>query len=601
MSLRLCHFGCIAFIANVIAVSELTPLAYAQSAMAPSQAVPVAQLQSLPAPGTLIPRREMPLPQNEDFPAEEGPASPFQPSLPSASPLPADGLDAVPGEFMIREVVFRGNTAFSDGELRELIKSTLLEIETVTVADIYRAAEQINQKYAAAGYVTTGTLPQIFLDADGNLTFAQDGQVIFQVVEGRLEAIEVVGTERLAESYVRSRLELATQPPLNEQRLVDALQLLYDDPLIDQVDAVLDGGTETGTNILRIRIKEADSFEVATFIDNQRSPNVGTFQQGIQASEGNLFGLGDRVALTYSHTEGSNGVSLGYTLPLNPQEGQLQVNYSYISSRLITPDIADLDIQSTGSYLDLTWQQPLVRTPRQEFTVGVTGSYRQNQVVFGESIFGSPVGFPAAGANDEGRSQVTALRLFQSWVSRNPVEVTAVRSQLSLGLGGAFGGTVNAAGPDSRFVSWRGQAQYQRRWASDLRLSIRGDLQVASRQLLPVEQFGLGGQSTVRGYRQDVLLADNGGFASVEAWLPVARFPQHDGILYVTPFIDIGRVWSADEVAANSLAATGLGLRWQQNNVTALLELGIPLIDEPDSDRTWQEKGIHFSLMVSDW
>lgn len=565
----------------------------------PEPALPLDGLvQPLPDPDDILPPRKPP-----EFEGEEGPESPFlpaQPSVPMDLDTPPEGAAAI--FVQVDDVIFEGNTAFTDEELQRVTQSILSVHERGTVADIYRAAAAINEHYQEAGYLTTGTLPQIFLDDTGQLTFVSDGTVTLRIFEGSLEAIAVFGTERLSEDYIRSRLELATQEPLNEQRLLDALQLLYNNPLIDKVDAILDSGTATGSNTLSIRIEEADSFQVATFVDNQRSPTVSTFQQGVQLSEGNLLGLGDRLAVTYSRTEGSNGVSVGYTVPLNPQEGSFSVNYSYLKSRLITPTIAPLDIRSTGSYLDVTWRQPLVRTPRQEFTVGVTGSYRQNQVVFGESIFGSAVGFPSPGADADGRSRVTALRFSQDWVSRNAFEVAAVRSLFSVGLGGALGGTVNDTGPDNRFLSWRGQVQYQRRLKSDVLLSLRGDLQVASRPLLPVEQFGLGGQRSVRGYRQDLLLADNGAFASAEVWFPVTRFPEVEGVLYLTPFVDVGEVWNVDReaLAADSLASAGVGLRWQQANVTARLDWGIPLIEVAGSRRTWQENGFHFSLSITD-
>lgn len=562
------------------------------------------QLEPLPPSERFILPRDRPLPlPNLTEETEDDLELPLTvPQEVELFPRPNDFPEGDEIAYVIEGVQFVGNTAFSDEELSALIASTLLERETITVSDIYQAAEQIGQLYQDQGYVTTGILPRVFLDNAGELSFVQDGQVLLQVVEGRLETIEVLGTQRLDEDYVRSRLALATQPPLNEDRLVDALQMLHDDPLIERVDAVLDGGVEVGTNSLSVQIEEADSFEVSTFADNQRSPNIGTFQQGIQVSEGNLLGLGDRLDITYRRTEGSDSAGVDYTLPLNPREGTLSLSYSYVNNRLISPSIELLDIRSTSNYLNLTWRQPLFRTPRQELAIGITGSYRQSQVVFGESIFGFSVGFPTPGSDADGRSQVTALRFFQEWVSRNSFEAAAVRSQFSVGLGSALGGTVNATGPDNRFISWRGQGQYQRRLSSGVLLSLRSDVQLAATSLLPAEQFGLGGQNTVRGYRQDLLLADNGAFASAEVWFPVTRVPAVEGVLYLTPFVDVGEVWNVDgeALAADSLASAGVGLRWQQANVTARLDWGIPLLEVAGNRRTWQENGFHFSLSITD-
>ena len=58
------------------------------------------------------------------------------------------------------------------------------------------------------------------------------------------------------------------------------------------------------------------------------------------------------------------------------------------------------------------------------------------------------------------------------------------------------------------FFAWRGQAQLVRLLAPDTLFIARTDVQLADRALVPLEQVGVGGQETVRGYRQDLLLAD---------------------------------------------------------------------------------------------
>ncbi|HHP7246007.1 MAG TPA: hypothetical protein ACFE0H_15105 [Elainellaceae cyanobacterium] len=47
-----------------------------------------------------------------------------------------------------------------------------------------------------------------------------------------VERIEVRGLRHLQESYVRDRLQLRTDPPLNQADLEEALQLLQLDPNI---------------------------------------------------------------------------------------------------------------------------------------------------------------------------------------------------------------------------------------------------------------------------------------------------------------------------------------------------------------------------------
>jgi hemolysin activation/secretion protein len=75
-----------------------------------------------------------------------------------------------------------------------------------------------------------------------------------------------------------------------------------------------------------------------------------------------------------------------------------------------------------------------------------------------------------------------------------------MRSQFSLGID-VLNPTINTSAPDGRFFSWQGQAQLARLLAPNTLLVLHTNTQLASRALLPLEQFGLGGIDNVRGYR----------------------------------------------------------------------------------------------------
>ena len=127
---------------------------------------------------------------------------------------------------------------------------------------------------------------------------------------------------------------------------------------------------------------------------------------------------------------------------------------------------------------------------------------------------------------------------------------------------------------------------------------LRSDLQLATDRLLSSEQFGLGGQQTVRGYRQDALLRDNGALISAEARFPIIRFGE-DSIVQITPFLDAGTAWNFDGSQSdnNVLVGTGFGLLWEQNdNLSARVDWGLPLVDIDNASNSLQDSGIYFSL-----
>jgi hemolysin activation/secretion protein len=179
--------------------------------------------------------------------------------------------------------------------------------------------------------------------------------------------------------------------------------------------------------------------------------------------------------------------------------------------------------------------------------------------------------------------------------------VFALRSQLSLGVN-ALGATINASSPDSKFLTWRGQAQYVRALAPNSILLVKLESQLADRPLLALEQIGLGGQDTVRGYRQDLLLADNGVIASAEVRLPIFANPESKQVLQVVPFLDFGWGWNkpnnpSPNPTPSTIASGGLGLRYQTgDNFSAKLDYGIPFTATSGAKSAAQEKGFYFSL-----
>jgi hemolysin activation/secretion protein len=531
-----------------------------------------------------LPPSQVPLPEPQ-LP-ERIPALPdlLKPGNPTA---PDGNTSDLPGTIRVKRFQIIGSTVFTQADFDRITQAYL--DRDISIAELFEIRSKITELYLAKGYVTSGAIvpPQRIVKTDGI--------VEIQVVEGRVESIEVKGNSRLNADYVRNRIARHTGKPLNQQQLLRGLQLLRLNPLINNVRAELAAGLQPGSSILTVEIGEAPIWHSQISLDNHRSPSAGTDRRQVQISNSNLFGWGDSVSLGYTNTTGSNGIDVNYETPLNPQNTRLSLNYGTSSSRVIEQPFNTLNIQSKSSYYEASIQHPIIQTPTQELEVGLVLSHRQSQAQLLDNI-----PFPSAGADLNGQTKLSAVRLVQSYTQRNDREVFAARSQFSAGVG-ALGATINNSAPDSRFFAWRGQAQYVKLLAPDSILLVRGDVQVADRAMLPLEQFGLGGVDSVRGYRQDALLADNGLFASAEARFPIAKFAK-DSSLQITPFVDFGTVWnkSSEKLARTTLLSTGVGLRYQfSNQLTTKVEWGIPLISLEGSKRTWQENGIYFSVVYN--
>jgi hemolysin activation/secretion protein len=487
-------------------------------------------------------------------------------------------------EVLRYEVV--GSTVFSTQELAKITQPFTGE---VTFDRLQSAKNAIEKLYLDRHYLTSGAyIPT------GQI-LAIDGAVVkIQIIEGKLEEIKVTGTQRLNPDYIRSRLALATRQPLNNDRLIEGLRLLQQDPLIGSIFAELSSGIQAGTNLLEIKVIENQTFTSEIATNNHRSPSIGIWQRRAQISEANVSGWGDRFVFAYSNTDGSNGIDASYTIPLNPNQTTLSVNIGGTNSRIIEEPYRSLDITTNSHYAEVSLRQPLLRSAgqdsTQEFAMSLTGAKLESTSALGNTPY--PL---SPGADNNGRIGVSALRFAQEYTYRDNRSVLALKSQVNIGIG-ALNSTINSNAPDSRFVSWQGQGRWLKQLARNRDLIVQGRIQLADRSLVSLERLAIGGQSTVRGYRQDTLLADNGAFASVELQLPISS--SGSNLFQVGPFIDTGTVWnnsSSRNPGGNTLLSTGLGCQWQSDNLSIRIDWGIPLVNSPTHRNSWQDNGLYFS------
>ncbi|WP_017712901.1 ShlB/FhaC/HecB family hemolysin secretion/activation protein [Prochlorothrix hollandica] len=485
----------------------------------------------------------------------------------------------------------------------EVLGSTVFSAETlatatqpftgpsVSFAQLLQARSAVTQLYEDGGYIySLAFLPEQTLEG---------GVVTLQVIETSLTEVTVEGLGRLRDSYVTSRVRKATGTPLQRDRLLQGLRLLQLDPLLQTLSAELSMGLRPGESTLHLTVTQAPTFTMGAGFDNGRVPSVGSFRRQFSVREGNLLGFGDGLGVRYNNTQASNSVDVDYTLPINARNGTLSLLYSRSGSQVIEEPFDILEIRSAAQTWDLSLRQPLYQTPTQEFAVGLGLNHRSTTTSL--EVEGTRFDFPLSqGAGDDGRTRLSVVNITQDWTRRGASQVLGFRSQFNLGTDW-LGATQNSDQPDSSFFSWQGQGQWVRQFAPDTLLLVKGNLQLADRPLLSLEQFSNGGFGSVRGYRQDQLLTDNGFFGSIEARIPIFRIRQINSVAQVTPFFDYGVGWNSgegDNPSQRRLASVGVGLRWGfADRVTARLDWGLPLINNDDNDYgSLQEHGFLFSI-----
>jgi len=553
----------------------------------PTKAQPVTPTQLQPP---LPPSQTRPLQLPPLLPTPQIP--PLQPALGPGPSTPDNNFFPPYKAIQIKRFRFIGNKVFSTKQLEKITAPYVGR--NFTSADLSQARAAVNNLYVKAGYINSGAI----FPLAANQGIDPNGAVVtIQVIEGTIEAINISGGGNL-KRYVQPRLQAATSPVFNYNQLFEALRLLQTDPLVKSISATVNSGSEQDKLILDVQLKATQPLKVEIGADNYRSPAAGSFERFVQFSNANLLGLGDSLGATYWNTAGSNALAATYKVPIDVRNGTVSFAYNFQKNNVIEKPFNLLDINTDYRSYELSVLQPLIRkatkNSTQEFAVGLSAFHSDSQA----NLLGAPSRV-SLGADEEGRTHLSAFRFFQEWRKQSNIQAVAIRSQLSLGLG--LGATNNPTPPDSQFFSWLGLVNFTQVLPNNMRFVTSAGVQLADRPLLPSEQFVLGGQGTIRGYRNQGLLSDNGVFASLELQYPL--YSNRVGKFLVIPFVDIGQGWNGGETAQSSplasqtLASIGLGLQYELNDrLSARLNFGLPLINLPGENQSLQERGITFGV-----
>ncbi len=516
------------------------------------------------------------------------------PLLPPSLP-PSAAEDLLLQGVFVRKIVVTGSTVFTPEELAGV--TAPYENRTLTSEDLESLRRALTLYYINHGYINSGAiLPD---------QTVVDGVISLRIVEGKLSSIEIEGNKWFKETFIKDRLAIGADPPVNLNPLQRRLQLLQQDPRISSIHADLRPGTRPGESILKVNVEEKTPFYVWFAFNNYQSPSVGAERGLLTLAHQNLTGHGDILSLTYGRSEGLKPqIDVWYMFPVTAQDTTLLLRYRKNDYAVVDEVFDPLDTKSESDIYEITLRHPVVRTLNHEFALALTGeSLQEKTFLLGERFSFYP-------GVDNGESKVTALRFSQEWTYRTQHEVAAARSRFSFGID-ALDATTHSSHsvPDGKFLAWLGQFQWARALKTwDMQLLFRADAQVSNQPLLPLEQIAVGGRYTVRGYRENLLVRDQAVIASVELRVPIVQNAPWAEYLQLVPFSDYGYAKNRDlpTLDPRSIYSVGLGLRWGVPLMKSPPELkldfefywGYALKDVNTPDHNIQDDGIHFQLSV---
>lgn len=519
------------------------------------------------------------------------------PPLPQMLPsVPAQGIQSQPAStaesitdngvgFILKTVIFDGADPATEQKLQQIVAPSIGK--TVSRLDIDNLRIAVQQRCKELGFL----YPSVILPSQ----HINQGILHYQVQIGHLTQINIKGTERLQEDYVRDRLQPDADRPLQQAELQERFQLLLTDPLIERVNGNLRPGANPGDAVLDLNVKRAKPYELHVGMDNFTPPTVGSYTGRLDGTVRNLTGRGDFLRVNLSGSEGTKGIGGYFSMPLNAYDTRINLGYQGSEADVVDSTLKALNIQNNFMDVNVGISHPLYKTINRVFSVEGQYAYRQTHTLFdGTGISTS------SGTEDNGKATVSVLRFIQNYLDRDSSHVTSLRSSFNTGID-TFDATTNPGNlADTHYFSWLGQMRYLRNVDQrGTQFFMRGDVQLASTSLLPLEQFSLGGINTVRGYRQNEMVRDEGYAVALELRYPLI-LPQasNDHHLNIVPFFDMGGAWNVDG-RSKTLMSTGVGLQWAWEQFDADFYWARALSSHNTvgrGDDDIQDQGIHFRL-----
>jgi len=495
----------------------------------------------------------------------------------------------------VEEFRVEGSSVFSKQELDQL--TARFSGRLISSEELLAARDAITDHYIEHGYLTSGAFVP---DQD-----VSDGIVTIRVVEGVLTEVEVQGVRRFRPGYFSSRLRRAARAPVNVNEIEAQLQLFHRDPLVARVDAQLLPGARRGESLLILNVEENPFYGLDLASANDNSPGVGSYTGYIEPHLSNLIGVGDEWNGQFQISEGLHQYNASFSIPLSPLDTRFAIHYQRSETDVVEEPFDQLNIESHSDTYGITLDHPLLRIRNNEIHLGITGEWRTSKTTLLDECFSFVIG------TDDCKTRVSVLRTFAGWNWATSNLVVAARATWSIGFH-ALGSTNRPPPlPDSKFVSWLAQVQLAHRLPDELlgtEIIARFDAQVASEALVAIEKFSVGGRRTVRGYRENQFVRDNGLVASVEFRIPIWRDSHGRALAQLAPFFDYGRSWNEEAITGKEgvitrkeeISSVGVGIRlspWEW--LHGELYWGGRLKKAPKTGDDIQNDGIHFAVYIT--
>jgi hemolysin activation/secretion protein len=379
---------------------------------------------------------------------------------------------------------------------------------------VQEALEALENAYRDRGFsMVSVTLPEQELEK---------GVIRLQVHENRIGRIKISGLRYYDTMNIRSSLpDLREGETPNVNAISRSLKQANESPAkkVALQFANSDRENEIDANL---EVKDERPWKIGLTGDNTGTKDTGPTRLGILAQHANVFNRDHLLTLQYiTSPEKLDKVSIysmGYRAPFYAWGSSLEVfgAHSNVDSGTISAASFDMNVSGKGTILGVRYNQNLTRIHEYEHKLSLGLDYRsyENNVTLqgiqlGNNVTVHPVNLTYSGSwsKEPGKAgfYLTVVQnLPGNWDGRDhQADFERVRADASRGY------TILRYGANVLYAvggDWQVRAVFNGQHTSD--------------QLVPGEQFGIGGANSVRGFREREIANDQGYSGSAEVYSP---------------------------------------------------------------------------------
>jgi hemolysin activation/secretion protein len=499
----------------------------------------------------------------------------------SPSAVPTSNDEDLPC-YIINKIQFVGAEHFSISEQQKLTKSYLTKC--LSVNKINELVQNVSNTYIEKGYITSR--------ASLNEQNLSTGILVITIIEGKIKTFQLDGETPFALSMVFPEL---TGRILNLRDIEQGIDQLNRLPS-QQITIDIQPSEQSGySDVILKKIVSRLPVQASVGIDNSGQKSTGDGQINAYFSMDNLLHLADQWSFSASRNSDFRNshknwnISSGMTIPF----GYWLFDYLYTQNRSfqqIPVGTGSYRYESQGQTHQLRINRTLFRDGQQKITLNMGFIYRQTTNI----AAGTKLTFSSPTLNIVSLSSNYSATLIDGYLTFNP---SFSRGIDILGATEDLNHDRNAL--RSRFRKFSLNSSYFIPISDDIYYLASLYGQFTPDNLYASERLSLGGQYSVRGFKEQYLIGNNGGYWRNELNWKLTRLPRL-GELAINGAFDTG--WLVNNKKQDSeggnVTGASLGLSLNKNNINQLVTLGKPLIYpshlKPDHWIVYWSVSLHF-------